>query len=262
MQKQKLLILGAGAVVLLILSTVLFMMDSDQQVIQSDQVSNGAGSETAVQEENDSPDDATGSEGGSISVESTENNAAASLDEEEEEEYRSRAEDALDEYTPSDYESFSYEAFESHAYLYTIYQQQAEDSVIEQDAIQSNSELLALELEGWNDYAVEEYGFTFNEQDFLQYVEGEQESSPVEEADVRILVEELEAVSSTAASQQLEFQYARPYIWSQIQDEAAADAGVSPEETSEWNQLYFEIEQRVFERIADSNPTFMEGEPE
>ncbi|SDO12439.1 hypothetical protein [Alkalicoccus daliensis] len=261
MPRQKLLILGVGAAVLIALSTMLFLLDGDQQVIQNQDVNQNTPTASTTEDNTVEAEEAQNS-GDSINIESGQNAPVDSLDADIQEELQSQAQEALDNYMPDERESFSREAFEDHALVYTYYIQQGDEAVIEEDAVESNAEWLAIELDGWNTYAEDAYGFTFDEARFQNYTAEEEEHTLEDDAELSILLEEMENESPIIAQQQLEFQYAKSFIWHEIQEDAAAEQGENPESVEEWNQVYFTVEQEVFEQIADDHPAIMDGEAE
>lgn len=261
MPKQKLLILGAGALILMILSIALFLLDGEQQVIQSDDLSNNtetSNQEAASTETNSEQTDA----GNTINIESENSSTTESIDEETEEELRERAQNTLDDYLPEEHDSFSREAFEEHATAYLHFQQQDEDGTIEEDSIASNAEWIAIEMNGWYTYAQDQYNFNYSENTFEAYVEEEQQHPLGNDAEVRIFIEEMEQENPAVAQQHREYHFAQSYIWHEIQEDAAAEADVSPQSVEQWNQLYYAVEQEVFERISEDHPELLEGEPE
>lgn len=265
MPRQKLLILGIGAVVLLALSTMLFFLDGEQQIIQSDNVSNNTADsdmEETGAENTAETNPEQNSAGDSINIGSEENNSTESLDTDTEEELRERAQNTIDQYFPSENDPFSRDAFEEHALASLHYQQQDEEGTLEEETIASNAEWIAIELNGWSTYAQEEYDFSFSDDSFQSYIEEEQQNPLGNNAEVRILMEEMEAESSVVAEQHLQYQFANSYIWHEIQEDAADSAGVEPQSVEQWNQLYFAVEQEVFEKISEDHPEFSEGEPE
>lgn len=261
MPRQKLLILGVGAVILIALSTMLFILDSDQQVIQNEDMNQNTPTASTTDNNTAEAEEAQNS-GNSINIESEEENAVDSLNADTEEELRENAQEALNAHLPSDTDSFSLDAFEEHALIYTYYTQQSDEGVIEEDTVESNAEWLAIELNGWHTYAENTYGFTYSEAAFQNFVEEEQEHTLQDDAELSILLEEMESESAQIAQQQLEFQYAKSFIWHEIREEAAAEVDADPASVEEWNQVYFAVEQEVFEQLADEHPEIMEGEEE
>jgi hypothetical protein len=254
MPRQKLIILGSGALVLAVLSIILFIVDSDQQVIQTEEVNTANTEESAPDIE---PEETTPTQE-PVNVETSEGNTS-DVPSEQEDSYRSAAQEALEEHTPEDSSPFSPEAFEDHALLFTIYQQIREDSSSEDTSPEEAAEWISLELTGWKEFAEENYDFNYDSSSFNEFVSEEQALTLEEDAEVRLFIDELEEADEELGRRQLEFQFALPYIWHEIQEEAASEYDVDPENTSEWNQLYFEIEQRVFEYIAEDHPEFFEG---
>ncbi|WP_147804506.1 hypothetical protein [Alkalicoccus halolimnae] len=260
MPRNKLIILGAGALILIILSILLFVMDSEEQVIQTEDIDNTEASETSPEtDETAGADPASGSDS-SIDIEGSEEDLMENVEADTEEEYRESTREALEEFTPDENDSFSREAFEDHALLFTLYQQETEESVVEEGESASAAEYVAIEMNGWKNFAEENYDFTYDQSEFMQFAEEEQSQALDQDAEVRIFIDELEQEDPELSRQQLEFQFALSYIWHSIQDEAAEEYDVNPQSTTEWNQLYFEIEQRVFNYISEENPEFIEGE--
>ncbi|PRO65345.1 hypothetical protein C6I21_09280 [Alkalicoccus urumqiensis] len=169
-------------------------------------------------------------------------------------ELREQAEETLAEFTPSEEEAFSRASFEEHAYVYTLFQQQGEDYAVEEENTVSSAEWIAAELDAWRTFAEEDYGFSYTRENFEAYMNEQEEQVLQEDTELQVLLDVLESENPELSAQQLEFQYAKSFIWQQIREDAAADAEVNPSSTQEWNQLYFEVEQNVFEQLQENYP--------
>ncbi|CAM3982834.1 hypothetical protein [Alkalicoccus chagannorensis] len=259
MPKQKLIVLIAGAVVLVILSAVLMLTEDDREAMNSEDEPQLANEETASSEPAGETDDAGASSGNAVNIDSSEpQEEEASISEEREEQLREAAEEALDTFTPDVEEPFTYEAFEGQALVQSLYQSGQEEGGTISEDMETNAEWLAVELSAWRDHAEDAYGFSFDQASFEAYVEEQENVSLEGSAEVMVLVDTLNEAESSLGDQQLHYQYGIPFIWHEIQDEAAG--GESPEATTELNALFYEEQQEVFERIQSENPDMMEGE--
>ncbi|QKS72136.1 hypothetical protein FLK61_36365 [Paenalkalicoccus suaedae] len=241
MARNKIFILAGGLVILIALSALLILSDQtgEFQVAEDDL--------NTVQLEDESSEQTPSSGGDSVPLqEDIAISEGETLDPDIQEDLIEQAQDALEAYRPDpNLEPFSSEALYEHALLYNAYQIQDDENVLEEDLIQEDAEWIALELRAWFEYAEDEVGYSYDEEDLLRYVENEEALSD-SNASLTVLLDELEADDESLYLRQLEYQFAKSFLWGQISEGSLSD--------EEEIQAYYATESEILERLSEQNP--------
>ncbi|GEL08467.1 hypothetical protein [Salisediminibacterium halotolerans] len=262
MTKNKLIVLGIGLILIIILSALLIVLqpETDQNTQQTNSEPETANEENSSANENtaDTSDNFNMPDEDGVVGEDSGVNENDEPDDEQLKEYADRALDNVD--LPEDTDSISEELLRAHAELYSIYTQMAELESDDIDGSQESAERIMRERYSWYEFSSEEYGFTYNEDDFLTVAETE---GYIEDASKRaaVLFEVLANENDDYYTGQLVYQYLQPYIWHEIADEAIAyydPASENEQEREEAAERMFA--QDVLEYIGDEYPEYLEGE--
>lgn len=264
MTKNKLIVLGIGLILIIILSALLIVLQPDSE--QSTQQTN-VESEANNAEENTSANENTPEsdndfnmpdEDGVAGEEGTGNNVQNGQDDEQLREY---AASALDEVNlHEDPDNISEDLLYAHAELNLLYTQMAEQDSKDIDSSQNSAEWPARERYMWYEFASEEFGFSYDKDEFLTTAE---EEVYAEEASNRlaVLLEVLENEDDDYYTGQLVYQNLQPYIWHEIKEDAASHYDPDAENEDEREEIAERMfAQDVIEYIGDEYPEYLEGE--
>ncbi|UTR11489.1 hypothetical protein MM300_03925 [Evansella sp. LMS18] len=256
MSKNKKIYFGAGAVILLALSLLMIVMtmDEPQNGASQPQVSQDSASETEETESNgsDSNDNVTDEPVGEGSI--------LGDDQFNDDEIMEYAEEAVSNTSlTSSIDGPRIESFREHALLRQNYLNLMGQNLSEEDEMENEADWSAKELNAWIAVAEEETGFTYSEDEFMEFVN---EEGYIEEDDqeTRILLHVLSEEDDNLYTRQLEYLYMRPFVWQSVKPALEEQYEQESDESDEEYEyrLYLELGEAISAYLDENHPELMQ----
>lgn len=264
MNRNKWIILSIGIVLLIGLSAVALTLEDNTGSEP------GMGSDSAVNQTAEEDDDAPAQDNGSQNQQQN-GNLNISSDEEglgtdgqgaDEEALIIAAEEILSSTELSHLsDSPSEESLLEQSELYYRYLASLEEGG-DPDAM-TDAEWTARELYVWFNLAQSEFDVEFDPGSYHLFIEEEQEREVSEEdhdPSQRVLFDVLESeFGEEAKRRQQDIHYLQPYLWTQMEEEAVSQHGGESTDEDDTSQALLEVEQTVFERMAEQYPDLVDN---